>query len=70
MGYMEVVQIEDILKKAGIEEKVIFYGLEEISTGHPIWKIFASMKRLAPPFVQFHDLPPDKLHGVVQRIEM
>jgi KUP system potassium uptake protein len=70
MGYMEVVQIEDILRQAGIEEKVIFYGLEEISTGHPIWKIFASMKRLAPPFVQFHDLPPDKLHGVVQRIEM
>jgi KUP system potassium uptake protein len=70
MGYMEVVQIEDVLKRAGIEEKVIFYGLEEISTGHPVWKVFAAMKRLAPPFVQFHDLPPDKLHGVVQRIEM
>jgi KUP system potassium uptake protein len=70
MGYMEVVEIEDIIKNAGIVEKVIFYGLEEISTTHPIWKIFAAMKRLAPPFVQFHDLPPDKLHGVVQRVEM
>jgi KUP system potassium uptake protein len=70
MGYMEVVEIEDIIKKAGIEEKVIFYGLEEISSRHPLWKVFAAMKRLAPPFVQFHDLPPDKLHGVVQRVEM
>ncbi len=70
MGYMEVVELEDILKKAGITEKVIFYGLEEISTSHPLWKVFATLKRLAPPFVQFHDLPPDKLHGVVQRVEM
>jgi KUP system potassium uptake protein len=70
MGYMEVVELEDILKKAGIMEKVIFYGLEEISTNHPLWKVFATLKRMAPPFVQFHDLPPDKLHGVVQRVEM
>ncbi len=30
MGYMEVVDIEEILKEAGIVEKGIFYGLEEI----------------------------------------
>lgn len=70
MGYMEVVNIEEILKNAGIEEKSIFYGLEEIVTKNGIWKIFSMMKRLAPPFVQFHDLPPNKLHGVVTRIEM
>lgn len=67
---MEVVDIEEILKKAGIVEKGIFYGLEEIATHHVIWKIFSIFKRLAPPFVQFHDLPPNKLHGVVTRIEM
>ncbi len=70
MGYMEVVDIEEILKNAGIIEKGIFYGLEEISTKNGIWKIFSMMKRLAPPFVQFHDLPPNKLHGVVTRIEL
>lgn len=70
MGYMEVVDIEEILKKAGIVEKGIFYGLEEIATHHVIWKIFSIFKRLAPPFVQFHDLPPNKLHGVVTRIEL
>jgi KUP system potassium uptake protein len=70
MGYMEVVDIEKLLKEAGINEKGIFYGLEEISTRNIIWKIFSMMKRLAPPFVHFHDLPPNKLHGVVTRIEI
>ncbi|OPX95316.1 MAG: potassium transport protein Kup [Syntrophorhabdus sp. PtaB.Bin006] len=70
MGYMEVVDMEELLRKAGIIEKGIFYGLEEIATTNVIWKIFSIMKRLAPPFVQFHDLPPNKLHGVVTRIEL
>lgn len=70
IGYMEVIDIEQLLKNAGINEKGIFYGLEEISTRNIFWKIFSMMKRLAPPFVHFHDLPPNKLHGVVTRIEL
>jgi KUP system potassium uptake protein len=70
MGYMEVVDVESILKNAGIEEKTIFYGLEEITTENPFWRFFSLMKRITPPFVQFYDLPPTKLHGVVQRVEM
>jgi len=70
MGYMEVVDIEQLLKEAGINEKAIFYGLEEIITRNIIWKIFSIIKRLAPPFVQFYDLPANKLHGVVTRIEV
>ena len=70
MGYMEVVDIEKILKEAGITEKGIFYGLEEIVTHHFLWKIFSVLKRLSPPFVQFHDLPSNKLHGVLTRIEL
>jgi KUP system potassium uptake protein len=70
MGYMELVDIEQLLKGAGINEKGIFYGLEEITTRNIFWKIFSMIKRLAPPFVQFQDLPPNKLHGVVTRIEL
>ena len=70
MGYMELVDIEQLLKGAGINEKSIFYGLEEITTRNVFWKIFSMIKRLAPPFVQFQDLPPNKLHGVVTRIEL
>jgi KUP system potassium uptake protein len=70
MGYTEVVDIEQLLKKAGINEKGIFYGLEEISTRNIFWKMFSMIKRLAPPFVQFQDLPSNKLHGVITRIEI
>jgi KUP system potassium uptake protein len=70
IGYMEVVDIEQLFKNAGINEKGIFYGLEEIATTNFLWKIFSMMKKLAPPFIQFHDLPHNKLHGVITRIEI
>ena len=70
MGYMEVVDVESILRNAGIQEKTIFYGLEEIASDNIFWRLFGAMKRLTHPFVQYHDLPPAKLHGVIQRIEM
>ena len=69
-GYMEVIEIERLLKENGIREKVIFYGIEEISTGNPVWKIFSVVKRLTPNFVQFNNLPASRLQGVVTRVEM
>jgi KUP system potassium uptake protein len=69
-GYMEVLDIESILIEAGIDAKTIFYGIEDIATRHPAWKIFSIMKRLTPAFVQFYKLPPHKLHGIVTRVEM
>jgi KUP system potassium uptake protein len=69
-GYMEVIDVEDILREAGVDEKAIFYGLEDIITRNPLWKIFSVIKRLSPAFVQFYKLPPHKLHGVITRVEM
>ncbi|MFA4935012.1 MAG: KUP/HAK/KT family potassium transporter [Candidatus Methanoperedens sp.] len=70
MGYMEVIDVEEILKESGIDEKTIFYGLEDIVTDNIIWKIYSTTKKLTPAFVQFYKLPPHKLHGVLSRIEM
>jgi KUP system potassium uptake protein len=70
VGYMEITNIEEILKEAGIDEKTIFYGLEDIVTENMIWKIFSIIKRLTPTFVQFYKLPSNKLHGVMTRTEM
>ena len=70
MGYMEVVDVEKILKAWEIDEKTIFYGLEDIVTESIIWKIYSTIKKLTPAFVQFYKLPPHKLHGVLSRIEM
>jgi KUP system potassium uptake protein len=70
LGYMEIVDIGAILKEAEIEEKTIFYGMEEIITTHPVWRIFAAIKRLTPSMVQFYKLPSDRIHGVVTRVEL
>ena len=70
LGYMEVVNVENILKTSGINEKVIFYGVEDIVTENVIWKTYSTIKKLTPAFVQFYELPAHKIHGVITRIEM
>ncbi|HSA06802.1 MAG TPA: KUP/HAK/KT family potassium transporter [Candidatus Gastranaerophilales bacterium] len=70
MGYMEVINIEKIINSAGIEEKVIFYGFEDIVTDNLIWKIFSFIKKVTPSYVQFYSLPSNKLHGVITRVEL
>ncbi|MCE8422773.1 MAG: KUP/HAK/KT family potassium transporter [Candidatus Methanoperedens sp.] len=70
LGYMEIADVEKILKESGISEKTIFYGIEDIVTENIIWKVYSVMKKLTPAFVQFYKLPPHKLHGVITRIEM
>lgn len=70
VGYMEVIDVEKILKDAGVDEKTIFYGLEDIVTENVIWKIYSIIKKLTPAFVQFYELPAHKIHGVITRIEM
>jgi KUP system potassium uptake protein len=69
-GYMEMFDIEQLLKKNGIQEKVVFYGIEDITTSNPVWKVFSVIKKLTPNFVQFNHLPAAKLQGVVTRVEM
>jgi KUP system potassium uptake protein len=70
MGYMEVPDVEEILREAGIHEKTIFYGVEDIIPTNIIWQVFSVMKRLTPNIVQLYKLPANKLHGVVTRVEM
>ncbi len=70
VGYMEVVDVEEVLSEAGIKAKVIFYGVEDIIARKIIWKIFSVIKKLTPNVLQFYKLPPNKLHGVVTRVEM
>ena len=69
-GYMEVPDVEEILREAGIQEKTIFYGVEDILPSNIIWQFFSIIKRLTPNIVQFYKLPYNKLHGVVTRVEM
>ncbi|OGW28362.1 MAG: potassium transporter Kup, partial [Nitrospirae bacterium GWC2_42_7] len=70
MGYMEMVDVEEILRENGIEERAVFYGLEDITTANPIWKMFHFIKRNTPPFINFYKIPSKKLHGVITKIGM
>jgi len=70
VGYMEVVDVGEILRNAGIHENTIFYGIEDIATDRLFWKIFSTIKKLSPSFVHFYNLPPDRLHGVIMRANM
>ena len=69
-AFSEVLKVEEILKKSGINERVIFYGIEDIVTSNPIWSVFSFIKKVTPSYVQLYKLPVEKLHGVVTRIEM
>lgn len=69
-GYMELISAEDILREAGIDERAVYYGLEDISAGNLIWKMFSLIKRTMPTFIQFYEFPPEKLHGVVAKVKM
>lgn len=69
-GYMEIIDVDKLLKKSGIDEKIIFYGIEDIVTENIIWKVYSMIKKNTPTFVQFYELPSHKIHGVITRIEM
>jgi KUP system potassium uptake protein len=68
MGYMEMIDVEEILRENGIEERVVFYGLEDITARNIIWKMFALIKRITPTFIQFYNFPSKKLHGVITKV--
>jgi KUP system potassium uptake protein len=69
-GYLEMMDVVSLFREAGIKEKTIFYGLDEIVSSNLVWKIFALIKRLSPSFVQFYKLPANRIHGVVTRVEL
>lgn len=69
-GYMEVVRADDILREAGIDERAVYYGLEDIFAKNIFWKIFSLIKRVSPSFIKFYEFPPEKLHGVITKITM
>ena len=70
MGYMEVIDVEELLREAGIEERTVFYGLEDITAKSLIWKAFSLIKRITPTFIQFYKFPHKKLHGVLTKVEL
>lgn len=70
VGYMEVFRLEKVLKALDIEERAIFYGVEDIETSNFFWHIFSVIKKVTPTFVSFYKLPVNKIHGVITQVKM
>jgi len=70
VGYMEVLRLEKVLKVLDIEERAIFYGVEDIETNNFFWHIFALIKKVTPTFVSFYKLPVNKMHGVITQVNL
>lgn len=70
VGYMEVLRLEKVLKAMDIEEKAIFYGVEDIETNNVFWHVFSIIKKITPTFVSFYKLPVNKIHGVITQVKM
>ena len=68
IGYMELIDVEEIMREANIEERVVFYGIEDILTKNLIWKVFSLIKKITPTFIKFYNFPPKKLHGVITEV--
>lgn len=69
-GYQEIVNVEQELRNLDINERVVFYGVDNVYSDNPIWKLFGLIKRIFSNFADFYKLPPQKVHGVVVRIEI
>jgi len=69
-GYMAIVDIIGLLRKEGIVEKTIFYGMENVISDKFYWKLYGIIKKVTPAFVHFYELPPEKIHGVITRVVM
>ena len=70
VGYMDILRLEKVLKALDIDEKAIFYGVEDIETNNFFWHVFALIKKVTPSFVSFYNLPYHKLHGVITKVKM
>ncbi len=68
-GYSEILDVEKLLRKVEVNERVIFYGVEHIKAEKLVWSLFATMKKALPAFVEFYKFPPEKVHGVSVRVE-
>lgn len=50
---------------SAVEGLVLVPGLDHIHTDNRLWKAYAVIKHISPSIVQFYNMPPQKLHGVV-----
>ena len=69
-GYMEVLNIEQIISEIGTGIRVIFYGVEDIRARYFIWKTYSLFKQITPKFIQFYNFPSHLTHGIITKVDL
>jgi KUP system potassium uptake protein len=69
-GFMEVIDMMEILTEAKVDQKVIFFGEELISSRNPLWKIFSMLRRQEINEAEFFGLPAHEVHGIIVKVSL
>lgn len=69
-GYQEIVNVEKELRNLDINERLVFYRVDNVYSENLIWKLFGLIKKFFSNFTEFYKLPPKKVYEVVVRIEI
>ncbi len=67
-GYLEIININDIISKMNINPTVVFYGYENITTKSLIMNVYAFLKKNSPTIVDFYNFPLSKTIGITTNI--
>jgi KUP system potassium uptake protein len=73
IGYMELKRdLKQGIYDAGIDPRVVFYGMDRIAPKRSRWFPYAMLKRLTPIYTSHFNvtLPGAKTHGVIYRVDM
>lgn len=73
IGYMELKRdLKQGIYDAGIDPRVVFYGMDRIVPKRPRWLPYSMLKRLTPIYTSHFNvtLPGAKTHGVIYRVDV
>ncbi|MEN3015417.1 MAG: KUP/HAK/KT family potassium transporter [bacterium] len=68
VGYLEIVDIKQILSKLGIDPVIVFYGQENITSRSLIWSFYSFLRKISPSIVDFYNFPLPKTIGITTNI--
>lgn len=69
-GYLEIIDINDILNRLNIDPTIVFYGQENISTNSIIMKVYSFLRKVSPGIIDFYNFPLTKTIGITTNIHL
>lgn len=68
-GYLELLNVNDILTKSNITPNIIYYGSIDIESEHVMWKLFGFIRNVGESLVKFYMFPTAQTKQIVTKID-